>query len=382
MATPTDSSSTAETWHLGSSDGFSSLPSKPRLGGPGPFVINLSASTAPIGLPKGADIGNVGGHIYQIQRVEDHRLRYRLRLGPFALEEEADCVLAKVRDFYPAALTATADADDQRALSHIVKAELTKSAAASARASATPEKPVHPAPSREMVALAAPVRTATAVALDSTETRRTFGNAAATANPPADISRPAAVMPTVATGAPAPAAIPVVSQVVESSHRAALQSRSGAKDTVSANDRVREVDTTRTVRALTTAEINDEAALRSFIIELAQSAEPFDPKEVPHLDIFGAYRLYSVASIEQGKIVHSLRLGFFGEETAAIAVSSYLGAFYDQPVIRRVSLAERDRFAHQRLEAQKDVGATGKHASIEITNERYVRERRSQVRGQ
>ena len=136
MAKPSDSSLTAELWHRGSSDAFSSLPSKPRLGGPGPFVINLSASTAPISLPKGADVGSVGGHIYQIQRVEDHRLRYRLRLGPFALEEEADSVLAKIRDFYPAALTATADADDQRALSHLVaKAALTKSAAASARAS-------------------------------------------------------------------------------------------------------------------------------------------------------------------------------------------------------------------------------------------------------
>ena len=47
-------------------------------------------------------------HLYQIQRVEDESLRYRLRLGPFENEDEADAALLKVRDDYPCALTATA----------------------------------------------------------------------------------------------------------------------------------------------------------------------------------------------------------------------------------------------------------------------------------
>ncbi len=58
--------------------------------------------------------------MYQIQRQEDRRLRYRLRLGPFANEDEADAVLKKVRDVYPGALTATADADDLRAIENIM----------------------------------------------------------------------------------------------------------------------------------------------------------------------------------------------------------------------------------------------------------------------
>ena len=45
-------------------------------------------------------------------------MRYRLRLGPFATEDEADAVLAKVRDIYPSALTATADADDLKAIAN------------------------------------------------------------------------------------------------------------------------------------------------------------------------------------------------------------------------------------------------------------------------
>jgi hypothetical protein len=87
--------------------------------------------------------------------------------------------------------------------------------------------------------------------------------------------------------------------------------------------------------------------------------------------------LYSVAGIDQGRIVHALRLGFFGEEIAAAAVASYLATFYEKPTVKRVSAAERQRFADQRFEPRKDVGATGKHAVIEITDERYVRERRA-----
>jgi hypothetical protein len=53
-----------------------------------------------------------------------------------------------------------------------------------------------------------------------------------------------------------------------------------------------------------------------------------------------------------------------------------LSAYYDKPTVKRVSTAERDRFVDQVFQPRKDVGATGKHAVIEITNERYVREKR------
>ena len=141
--------------------------------------------------------------------------------------------------------------------------------------------------------------------------------------------------------------------------------------------RLPNLESTQTMRALTAFELEDEHALRWFVIQLSQSEDAFDPETVPNLDIFSAYRLYSVAGIDQGRIVHSLRLGFFGEEVSAGAVASYLTEFYEKPTIKRVSAAERQRFADQTLEPRKDVGATGKHAVIEITNERYVREKRS-----
>ncbi|MGC1388368.1 MAG: SPOR domain-containing protein, partial [Steroidobacteraceae bacterium] len=116
------------------------LQESPRLGGPGPFVINLSASTAPISQPIKGVLGCPDAHVYQIQRTEDRRLRYRLRLGPFSTEDEALAVLEKVRDIYPGALTATAEAEDLRALEAIQART-----AAQTKGSTRPKADVQPA---------------------------------------------------------------------------------------------------------------------------------------------------------------------------------------------------------------------------------------------
>jgi hypothetical protein len=137
------------------------------------------------------------------------------------------------------------------------------------------------------------------------------------------------------------------------------------------------LESTQTMRALTPTELEDNEASRWFVIQLALADHAFDPDSVPNLDIFGEYHLYSVAGLDQGHVVHALRLGFFREEIGAVAVASYLAAYWDEPTIKRVSVAERERFADQRVEARKDVGATGKHAVIEITDELVARRRRS-----
>jgi hypothetical protein len=130
------------------------------------------------------------------------------------------------------------------------------------------------------------------------------------------------------------------------------------------------LETTQTLRPLTSSEMQDEVALRWFVVQLSSSDHAFDPSAVPNLDIFLLYRLYSVASIDQGRPVHALRLGFFGEEMAAQAVASYLKSYYENPSVKRVSVAERERFSEHRLDARKDVGETGQHATIELSTER------------
>ena len=149
------------------------------------------------------------------------------------------------------------------------------------------------------------------------------------------------------------------------------------RDDAHAGASVPSLESTQTLRPLTPLELGEHEAARWFVVQLALSDDAFDPDALPHLDIFSLYRLYTVIGMDQGRLVHALRLGFFGEEVSARAVASYLSAFYDEPVVKRVSVAERDRFADQRVEARKDVGATGRHLAIEITNELVVRGRRS-----
>jgi hypothetical protein len=56
-----------------------------------------------------------------------------------------------------------------------------------------------------------------------------------------------------------------------------------------------DLDSTQTIRALTSEELADEAQEKWFAIQLAASEQPVNLDAMPHLDIFEAYRLYSIA---------------------------------------------------------------------------------------
>jgi len=454
MAAPTNTPSTEDIWHLNIEDLFAPLPEKTRLGGPGPFVINLSASSAPIDVPPKGIAGCPHAHVYQVQRIEDRRPRYRLRLGPFTQEDDADAELLKVRAIYPGALTATADADDLRIIAALqVKAPAPAKVAKQIETPVAPtlvtavtkqvETPVAPTPvkavakqvvapvvptlveavTKQVVAPPAPtsvkafatqveapmvltlveevtkpvetpaVRPSVAAVTKQVEAPATRPSVAAVAKPddkPATGAavRPAA-MPTVkvvdrTTASPQPAVAKHTSPAMVTAVAPAPltpQQKPPAHAPVplqaeQPSMRALSLESTQTVRALTQLELEDDQVSRWFAIQLSLAEEAFDPETLPNLDIFRVYRLYSVAGIDQGRIVHALRLGFFTEQIAAGAVASYLAGFYDKPTIKRVSAAERERFAEQSLEARKDVGSTGRQAVIEITNERYIREKR------
>jgi hypothetical protein len=472
MATPINAPLTSEIWHLSIEDLLEPLTEMPRLGGPGPFVINLSASSAPLGPPASGFAPPEGAYVYQIQRVEDRRPRYRLRLGPFVTEDEADAVLASVRDSYPSALTATAESDDLKAIAALkpkpaavqapnmnmpasalngpastlnapanaqnapggapnvpTSAPIAPSVPAAvsvapvvpaaravepipavAPSSAVGVPPARPAAPR----VAAPPASATAPV--APVTRPVAPTAAPAAMRPAPMGTPAAVTAPPPASAPRAVSIPVLSDCVEPVRRTVLPKASAptpaaaprtaaptpAPAAVAVQPAAKPLppvlrpaaavprsafparpadspvqpnfEATQTLRPLTPAELQDLGA-RWYVIQLSLSGESFDPDSLPNLDIFNEYRLYSVAGIDQGRIMHALRLGFFTEEGAAAAVASYLGGFYDKPTVKRISVAERERFRDQRVEARKDIGATGRHAVIEITGERHIRDK-------
>lgn len=140
------------------------------------------------------------------------------------------------------------------------------------------------------------------------------------------------------------------------------------------------MDSTQTVRTLTPLELADGEASRWFAIQLMLREEPIDAEQVPKLSIFSEYRLYSVTGLERERVMHALRVGFFSSELAAEAVAGYLVAYFDSPVIKRVSIAERERFADTGLAARKDIGASGVHAVIELATPAPLAERRGAER--
>ncbi|HWS62400.1 MAG TPA: SPOR domain-containing protein [Steroidobacteraceae bacterium] len=412
-----------------------------RLGGTGPFVINLHASTAPIGLPSKSPAGNEHARLYQIQRVDDGRIRYRLRLGPFATEDEAEIALAQARLEYPGALMVTAAADDLHAIGLVRgKAHPGGSSAdvrstdtsADARNTDTVLQPVldtrrftlpitaDPVAPAALPAAAVPVSPLTLTLVEDAPARAAAPvppliltlvedepvRAAApvlVAAVPKPKPTPAAVIaaPAAAAAVPQRTAVSVASDIasmqaliaaidsdIDTSpnkvtikppvlHTVPAAKVTARRDDARAGAPVPSLESTQTLRPLTPLELGENEAARWFVVQLALSDDAFDPDALPHLDIFSLYRLYTVVGMDQGRLVHALRLGFFGEEVGARAVASYLSGFYDEPIVKRVSVAERDRFADQRVEARKDVGATGRHLAIEITDELVVRGRRS-----
>ena len=208
-------------------------------------------------------------------------------------------------------------------------------------------------PASAVVAAKAPTiapSTPTRASVDATGIRRSLAHApslpagpsafhpAATEKPSWPIDPPAKPhAPLTAAKAPAPAAKPVPA-----------------------------LERTQTVRALTSLELGAGDASRLFAIQLAVGESEFRPDDIPNLGIFDEYRLYSTIGLDGDKVMHALRLGFFTDEGAAEAVAGYLRSHFENAALKRVSTAERDRFAEQRVKAKKDAGATGIHAAIEL----------------
>ncbi len=462
----------------------------------GPFVINLCAGMTPLSAAELSLPGLEKHRIFQLSRIEDGRRRYRVRVGVFAAEAEAEAVLCKLRDRYPAALITSATDEDLRCIKDLTTRKtptaaraaasaggaVSASPASTAKAPLTPKGPVtetkhagsRPAalPASASTSPPAPrsAPTAAATQLAGAATAAPIGKSLAPAPSTGVEGRPpSTLMPTAAparapmpasasasapasapgpvqtSGVPAakseapiaaaaasfkkamaelslvepsatPAATPAVTAsvagevfsphknvAVESSLSLAaerdtapaapvlttaatatariprmdtrgeipfldltLESNLGAAQPMNSRPaeapapgslpltgrkltadeiwKIPDLDSTQTIRTLTAAELSDENQPKAFVVQLAASDHPVNLEAMPRLDIFSAYRLYSVAIMEQGKILHALRLGFFKEEVSAQAVSGYVKTFFNAPQIVRVSAAEQQRF--------------------------------------
>ncbi|MDE2251318.1 MAG: hypothetical protein KGL25_07920, partial [Gammaproteobacteria bacterium] len=116
------------------------------------FVINLCASTTPVGLVQPSHAGLKRFTFFVSRRLEEGRERFRLHMGYFESQEEAEKILDLVRDVYPAAWAGAAPGIKLRA----------RAAASGAAATA----PAETAPIAAAPVPTAPIPTATVVKLE------------------------------------------------------------------------------------------------------------------------------------------------------------------------------------------------------------------------
>jgi hypothetical protein len=117
-----------------------------------------------------------------------------------------------------------------------------------------------------------------------------------------------------------------------------------------------DLDSTQTVRALSTDELYDSHRQKSFAIQLVVSDRPVNLDMMPRLEIFAAHKLYAVVGKRDSLPQYALRLGFFPDELSAELVCGHLRTFFASPEIVRISAAEQARFtqpAAARATAQK-----------------------------
>jgi hypothetical protein len=418
-----------DIWHRSIEDLLRSIePAQTPVAGP--FVINLRTTTAPIALPS-KDLPPFDRlHLYRLANRVGGRPQFQLRLGIIDSELEADAILATVRQLYPTATKQPVDAADRAAIARAVPSASPAPAPAPA-ASATVAVAVAVSSNTvapdvvvpNSVAPPAPTPTVEPVALETLEDvswdidemlpdlakieRRREPIAPHRSATPGRVERnalPAAprVGEAIRVTPEAAAPTPVTATLQTSSESDALQSivtrigtlieaveehrpsaPAAAAAPAAAPPVVRPssplIDSTHTVRALTALELADDETSRWFSIQLMLGEEPIDAEQVPNLDIFEEYRLYTVTGLEQERLMHALRLGFFSSEVAAQAVSGYLATYFAAPTIKRVSIGERERFAERRVSARKDVGASGRHAIIDFVAEPALPKRSVEV---
>jgi hypothetical protein len=344
----------------------------PRAASPPRFVVNLCASTTPVGLVQPTHAGLKRFTFFVSRRLEEGRERFRLHMGYFESQEEAEKMLDLVRDVYPGAWAGAAPGIKLRA-----------------RAALPEPAPVEEPPAAPVVAASPRAPAAPAVAAQS-------------AAPPAETAREARSAPTPAAPPPAvtaaplklelapdlPRATPVVAPPPKGVAHDATSSLSDVRATIAALDDATDASSPpeqaalegeAVLRLLTSARPAPAARLAPvqpmakrtatrpasekspparaakpagppvaaqpepavFAVQLLWSVQPIDMGKVPQLAIFSAYTLYGAEGNRDGRRWYGLRLGFFTDAVSAKQVAQYVRSEFTSVSV--VPVAERER---------------------------------------
>ena len=378
---------------------FAPPPASPR------FVVNLCSSTSPVGLAQPTHAGLKRFTFFVSRRLEEGRERFRLHMGYFDTQEDAEKMLDLVRDVYPAAWAGVAPGIKLRA-----RAAQAQSAAAAAlpeapaaEASAAEGAPAVAGPAVEVTSAVpapaaavapavvaptvvaalqlapdlprdypAPVAAAAAAsAAKASDAARSFVDVRAAIDSLSDAAAPAgntvlegeAVLKLLTAARPAPAAriVPVapvvpdapIAAVVPVPDKAAqlaakpvvnpAEARAAPARAASA-PRPSEPKPSRPAKATApTATIAPRVEPALFAVQLLWSVQPIDMGQVPQLAIFSAYTLYGAEGNRDGRRWYGLRLGFFTDAVSAKQVAQYVRSEFKSVSVVPVTDRERGR---------------------------------------
>ena len=367
------------------------------------FVINLCASTSPMALTH-PSTPELKKHTFFVTRQrEDGRERFRLHMGYFQTQQEAETLLASVRDIYPAAWAGPAPSSasaPRRMRPESVVAAIPAApviVAAPAPVPATPPTVTMPvavpraaAPAAQTAPDPAPVITRAIPAMPALDAMSNVRNVLAQLSdttprgiqglpkaavpaakttapvakaPPSVATPPVATPPVAKPQAPSKPEITAVPAVPVAVAPVQAPTPLNAAQTLEVlepgtslksdaplqfadegeEDQVR-VITPEDTQTLTDIRLDAQKnAPPCFAVQLVWSVTPIDITKQAHLAIFDAYTLYNVEGNRQGRRWYGLRLGFFSDPNSATQVAYYVRSDYPKVAVVPVATRERER---------------------------------------
>ena len=370
------------------------------------FVINLCASTTPVALTPPDHAGLKRFTFFVSRRREEGRERFRLHMGYFESQEEAEKLLDIVREIYPGAWAGLSPGQRLRA-----RAQARAQAAAADATVAAETAQISPPFSARLDPVAAQAP-APAVAPTSAVAQ---SKPALEAEPVADAKAVVEAVP-VAESAPAPesvlALVPDEGRRVTAAHATGHENEAAARALNNVRAAIASLEdtgagaptlaplpelkpaaksATGAHSALTvgaareaTRDLSESAALGvlenkpdtagnttvnqprlpvidksstpapaagarprdekpAFAVQLLWSVQPIDIGQIPQLAIFSAYTLYGAEGNRDGRRWYGVRLGFFTDAVSAKQVAHYVRSDFSTVSVVPVTVRERER---------------------------------------
>jgi hypothetical protein len=364
------------------------------------FVINLCSSTSPVALAPPDHAGLKRFSFFVSRRREESRERFRLHMGYFDTQEEAEKLLDIVREIYPGAWAGLAPGQRLRA-------------AAAQSNTAAPFSAAEVAPAQlDQLPASMPVTMSADAAVDSTPAVATVAAAAiaAPAAAPAaaddvdgttvsvstrsELLQDAALALVPDQGREMPEGAILKPEVVAATRslndvRAAIASlddtserapllrplpelKPAARASSAPHEEIEPISPSGVLAVLeqgaaaaaaSSVAVTSPAAVRAgvraskapeeeaqprsekpyFAVQLMWSVQPMDISQVPQLAIFSAYTLYGAEGNRDGRRWYGLRLGFFTDAVSAKQVAHYVRSEFSTVSVVPVTARERER---------------------------------------